>query len=144
MQPAPPFGHRAAWAIRYFAAYGVSDQSATLIVSRYSSSHLQQSSLLKIGAAVAFVRGCVLDRRDDVFRRPTLRALELRDRIGQVYLADAAVELVRFDTVFAFAAIAPLTSEYALDVVVEATRRQVVAARRLVIDHGRPLPVRTP
>ncbi len=97
MQPAPPFGHRAAWAIRYFAAYGVSDQSATLIVSHYSSSHLQQSSLLKTSAAVVFVYERVLDRREDVFRRPALRALELRDSIGELGRADAAVEFVRYD-----------------------------------------------
>ena len=135
MQPAPPFEHCAAWAIRYFAAYGVSDQSATLIVSHYSSSHLQQSSLLKIGAAVAFVRDCVLDRRDDVFRRPALCTLELRDRIGQVYLADAAVQFVRYEAVLAFAAITTLPAELAVDVFIETPRRQVIAARRLVLNH---------
>lgn len=143
MQPAPPSGHRAAWAIRYFAAYGVSDQSATLIVSHYSSSHLQQSSLLKIGAAVAFIRGCVLDRSDDVLRRPALRTLELRDRIGQVYLADAAVEFVRYEAMLAFAAIATLTAELTVDVFIETPRRQVVAARRLVLNHDQLLSVRT-
>ena len=42
MQPAPPFGHRAACAIRHFAAYGVGDRSATPIVSRYPSSNSTQ------------------------------------------------------------------------------------------------------
>lgn len=136
MQPAPPFGHRAAWAIRYFAAYGVSDQSATLIVSHYSSSHLQQSSLLKTSAAVVFVYERVLDRREDVFRRPALRALELRDRIGELGRANAAVEFVRYDTMLALTAIAPLAAELAVDVVVEASRRQVVPADGLVLNHG--------
>lgn len=143
MQPAPPFGHRAAWAIRYFAAYGVSDQSATLIVSHYSSSHLQQSSLLKLWTAVAFVRDRILDRREDILRRPALRALELRDRIGELGCANAAVEFVRFNTVLALTAVTAFPAELAVDVVVETTRWQVVAARRLVLSHDQLLSVRT-
>lgn len=142
MQPAPPFGHRAAWAIRYFAAYCVSGQSATPIVSHYSSSHLRQSSLLETGAAVVFVYKRVLDRREDVFRRPTLRALELRDRIGELGRADAAVEFVRYDTMLALTAITPLAAERTVDVVVETPRGHVVAACRLVLSHDQPLPVR--
>ena len=130
------------WAIRYFAAYGVSDQSATLIVSHYSSSHLQQSSLLKTSAAVVFVYERVLDRRDDVFRRPALRALELRDRIGELGRANAAVEFVRFNTVLALTAVTAFPAELAVDVVVETPRRHVVAACRLVLSHDQPLSVR--
>lgn len=123
--------------IRQFAL----DHTAELSGDLVSLTHTR--SLLKISAAVAFVRGCVLDCRQDVFRRPALRALELRDRIGQVNLTDAAVELVRFDTVPAFAAVTAFRAERTLDVFIETPGRHVVAARRLVIDHGRPLSVRT-
>lgn len=142
MRPAPPFGHRAAWAVRHFAAYGVGDRSATPAASRYSSPRLRRSSLLETGAAVIFVYERVLDRREDVFRRPALRALELRDRIGELGRADAAVEFVRYDTMPALTAIAPLAAERTVDVVVETPGRHVVAACRLVLSHGRPLSVR--
>lgn len=51
-------------------------------------------SLLKLWAAIAFIYDGVLDSRQDIPRQSTLRALERRDRIGQLGPADAAVELV--------------------------------------------------
>lgn len=92
-------------------------------------------SLLKTSAAIAFVCDGVLDSREDVFRRPTLRALEFGNRIFQLGAADAAVEFVRYDTMPAFTAVTPLAAELALNVFIETPRRQVVAARRLVLSH---------
>ena len=109
------------------------------IISRYVSA---PPSLLKISAAIAFVCDCVLDRRQDIPRRPTLRALEPRDRLGQLWPADAAVELVRFDAMPAFAAVTPLGAERTLDVVVEAPRWQVVSTDGLVLNHDQHLSVR--
>lgn len=102
---------------------------------------LPLTAIVGVMAVVGYNR--ILDRREDILRRPALRALEPSDRIFQLEPADAAVELVRFDTVFAFAAVTPLCAERTVDVVVEATRRQVVPARRLIINHDQLLSVRT-
>ena len=110
------------------------------IVSRHISA---SRSLLELWAAIAFVCDGVLDGRQDIPRRPALRALEPRDGIGQLRPADAAIEFIRFDAMPAFAAVAPLGAERALYGVVEATGRQVVPARRLVLNHDRLLSVRT-
>lgn len=102
---------------------------------------LPLTAIIGVIAVVGYNR--ILDRRQDIFRRPTLRTLELRDRIFQLGPADAAIELVRFDAMPALTAVTPLCAERAFDVFIETPRRQVVAAGRLVLSHDRLLSVRT-